>query len=731
MKTSRSGYLQRCLVKHLEELKICYDYTVRNAEGNIVQFLYGEDGLDPTKASFLDCSDSSFEFMIRNHEALSRHNLALPLSSIDIAAEDTSKTTEDKGRTHALGIGDTVMTKRLRSGREWIRGNICRGWNLASVTKVHFNEDALDLKYHSDGHIEKHVPITLIIHNAGGLLTKAIENTAINVKRYIPDPIISAPERGHRLGTSGACLSERVASAASNALESRQIKNILKETSLTRNDVSLLIGAKFSSSICDPGEAVGSIAAQSVGEPSTQMTLNTFHLAGAGANVTLGIPRLTELIRSASRQIKTPTMSVPLKESVSNKEATRLARDFKKLTVMDLISGDRGVSVTERLERDHGGGWLRAYYITLRFFPAERIKEAFGLQLAEIARVVGKNFVPKLSMEMKKELRRSAVEGDDCVGTVAGGAATELAGKKGEDDDAGPITETDELNEDDEDDAMDEETGEDDGVEFRKSRGESTYDEGREDCASDVDDDDETSMASTESQPVEHGGNDDTYLETTNLNSKDSPEILKESNSIAVQALRVEPNARPLLMVGLVEKAAAATLVRARKKLDEAFINDEGGSRGRCLQTAGVNFEEIWKLADNVVIHNKLSSNDVWAIRCAYGVEAARSSIMDQIRNVFGAYGIEVDPRHLSLIADYMTYDGDYKPMSRRGIEDSSSAFLQMSFETTAYFLKKAAMINSFDTLESPSAGIVLGRPVRHGTGAFTLLAKTECHEHQ
>ena len=57
VKTSRSGYLQRCLVKHLEELKVCYDYTVRNGEGGVVQFLYGEDGLDPTKASYLDCSE--------------------------------------------------------------------------------------------------------------------------------------------------------------------------------------------------------------------------------------------------------------------------------------------------------------------------------------------------------------------------------------------------------------------------------------------------------------------------------------------------------------------------------------------------------------------------------------------------------------------------------------------------------------------------------------------------
>ena len=47
VKTSRSGYLQRCLVKHLEELKVCYDRSVRDAEGNMYQTVYGEDGLDP------------------------------------------------------------------------------------------------------------------------------------------------------------------------------------------------------------------------------------------------------------------------------------------------------------------------------------------------------------------------------------------------------------------------------------------------------------------------------------------------------------------------------------------------------------------------------------------------------------------------------------------------------------------------------------------------------------
>lgn len=67
----------------------------------------------------------------------------------------------------------------------------------------------------------------------------------------------------------------------------------------------LLMWVKYMRCLAAPGETVGSIAAQSVGEPSTQMTLNTFHLAGhGGANVTLGIPRLREIIMTAAKTLK-------------------------------------------------------------------------------------------------------------------------------------------------------------------------------------------------------------------------------------------------------------------------------------------------------------------------------------------------------------------------------------------------------------------------------------------
>ncbi len=69
VKTSRSGYLQRCLIKHLENLAVSYDYTVRdNSDGSVVQFYYGEDGLDVIKTGFLN--NPKFSFFAQNSDIL-------------------------------------------------------------------------------------------------------------------------------------------------------------------------------------------------------------------------------------------------------------------------------------------------------------------------------------------------------------------------------------------------------------------------------------------------------------------------------------------------------------------------------------------------------------------------------------------------------------------------------------------------------------------------------------
>ena len=76
-----------------------------------------------------------------------------------------------------------------------------------------------------------------------------------------------------------------------------------------------------------------------MGEPSTQMTLNTFHLAGhGGANVTLGIPRLREIIMTASKSLKTPTMLVPLVKGQTLQTSKDLARSMSRLPLASLLN---------------------------------------------------------------------------------------------------------------------------------------------------------------------------------------------------------------------------------------------------------------------------------------------------------------------------------------------------------------------------------------------------------
>lgn len=89
------------------------------------------------------------------------------------------------------------------------------------------------------------------------------------------------------------------------------------------------IETRFNQAIVQPGEMVGALAAQSLGEPATQMTLNTFHYAGVSAkNVTLGVPRLKEII-NVSKHPKTPSLTVFL--LVSNFEESTYNSDSRAL----------------------------------------------------------------------------------------------------------------------------------------------------------------------------------------------------------------------------------------------------------------------------------------------------------------------------------------------------------------------------------------------------------------
>lgn len=119
-------------------------------------------------------------------------------------------------------------------------------------------------------------------------------------------------------------------------------KRLLLEDNFSSSSFDWLLGeikSRFSQGLVNPGEVVGSIAAHSLGEPATQMTLNTFHFAGVSSkNVTLGVPRLKEII-NVSRNIKTPIMQIYLGNEFkkSEKSVMKVQGLIEHTTLIDLV----------------------------------------------------------------------------------------------------------------------------------------------------------------------------------------------------------------------------------------------------------------------------------------------------------------------------------------------------------------------------------------------------------
>jgi len=156
-------------------------------------------------------------------------------------------------------------------------------------------------------------------------------------KKMIDGKIVSLRKRGKIPPLVIEGLRERL---LEQKINTKQLNTIIKE-----------VEAAYDDSLVQPGEAVGAVAAQSIGEPGTQMTLKTFHFAGvAEFNVTLGLPRLIEIV-DARRNPSTPTMNVYLDEE--HRENEKRARN-----VAQSIEQTRVERVAETVEIDLAEGGI-------------------------------------------------------------------------------------------------------------------------------------------------------------------------------------------------------------------------------------------------------------------------------------------------------------------------------------------------------------------------------------
>ena len=504
---------------------------------------------------------------------------------------------------------------------------------------------------------------------------------------------------------------------------------------------------KYMRSVVDPGEAVGIVAGQSIGEPSTQMTLNTFHLAGHSTkNVTLGIPRLREIVMTASNHILTPTMTAQLNKNITDKEGELFAKGISKLTLAEVVDK---LSVSESISSGRSKKKAKVYDINIQFFPAEEYMEEYAIKIKDILETLHHKFIVRLVKSTRLELKRRQAEkslsssaAQPTIGESIGVVEEAGAGPGGrEGGDAG-------------DDNDEEEEDQDDAKRAQGSQNRSNQisyeapDDGEEDIIrqqdsedSEVEDEDNEKPARLSASGDEDvnmddasDGEDDTEDENGDVKHREEilqskfPELTrfkfdsKKGNSCAVQ-LQYDIETPKLLLLPLVENAARAAVIQFIPGLGNcSYVKEEKGEPAHVV-TDGVNLLAM-RDYQHVIDAQSLYTNSIAHMLALYGVEAARGSIVREMDTVFKGHHIAVDNRHLNLIGDIMTHGGGFKAFNRMGIvKDSSSPLTKMSFETTVRFLKDAVLERDWDNLAGPSSRIVMGQTSKIGTGAFDVLA--------
>jgi DNA-directed RNA polymerase subunit A" len=147
-----------------------------------------------------------------------------------------------------------------------------------------------------------------------------------------------------------------------------------------------------------------------------------------------------------------------------------------------------------------------------------------------------------------------------------------------------------------------------------------------------------------------------------------------------------------------------------RKEKDEYVIYTEGSNLEGVIEIEGV---------DPV----RTTTNSVFEIYRVYGVEAARAALIHEASRTLAEQGLGVDIRHLMLVADVMTNEGDIRAIGRHGISGKKTSVLaRAAFEITAAHLLRAAITGEVDELKGVAENIIVGQPITLGTGAVNLV---------
>ena len=617
VKTSETGYIQRRLIKSLEDVKVNYDLTLRNHNDEIIQFLYGEDGLESSK---LEKQNIDGLIDIDMLEFNNRYN------NIDLIKNYITKLEKSKLESHYEKLYNNLL-----EFRKYIINHIINDANNSTIYQsINIDRIILNNSIKFELVTKSDIDPIYLFQKIEELISNIkINRKDIDNETYNPTYILHCIIK-YKLSPYNIYIKNRINKLA--------FDNICEE-----------ILYRFKCGFSEPGEMIGTVTAQSIGEPATQMTLNTFHFAGVAAksNVTRGVPRLKELL-SVSKNLKNPSLSIYLKDIRENDltQIKKMKNSITKTCIKDLVKST-----------------------AIYFDPFDSEEETTILIEPEHLEVISQKSLWNTYLKSNNfECSNNCTPDNACPYILV----IEFSKNKLLDKNINMSTLADFIN-------------------------------------------DEFNSENASIECIISNSNTLNEKLLLRIRLKDGDEEEDDFNLLKL----IEKKILDIKISGINNIYGSNV-----RKIDTKSIDENGNihtNKQIILDTSGTNLLDILS-QDNVDVINTIS-NDIHEVLAVLGIDAARMILMEEFMDVITSAGSSLNPRHIEVLVDTMTFSGGIMSIDRFGINRSNyGPIAKASFEEMTDQLYRSAIFGEIDNCNGVSANVLFGQEANCGTGCSDIL---------
>lgn len=311
LKTASTGYIQRKLIKAMEDLRVSYDGTVRNSNGSLVEFLYGNTGID----QLVQSENKLFSIMYSNKDIEEKFGM----NTKELSKTKTNKKQQEKYLDEIKNIRSKLRNNQMRVlvNYKTMEDSFLLPVNINRIVQDYIDENRkvkFDLSF--------------------DYIISEINNILVDKKTDLYSKQAKFMEKDEQSSKTIFKLA---------LLEYLSPKKCLFEYNLNKKEFDEIVSEiknAFLKAIVNPGEMIGVITAQSIGEPVTQLNLDSKHFAGmakGASKANSGVPRIEEIL-SYSKNIKTPMATLYLKDPTNDKLGKRITNYLNQIKIDNLIN---------------------------------------------------------------------------------------------------------------------------------------------------------------------------------------------------------------------------------------------------------------------------------------------------------------------------------------------------------------------------------------------------------